>query len=145
MPYIEQYLRQCLNAGAKPTSAGTLNYVVTKAVVDFVKDAGLSYDTINTVVGVLEAAKMEFYRRLAVPYEDEKRAINGDVYRVNVTACVECHIAFRNFHSYDAHVLARHATDPEAARILAGIPHPAISEPQQRVIHEEELRWRRSI
>ena len=29
----------------------------------------------------LECAKLELYRRLAAPYEDEKRKETGDVYR----------------------------------------------------------------
>jgi hypothetical protein len=41
---------------------------------------GQSYSIINDIVGVLECAKMEFYRRVAVPYEDKKRTENGDVY-----------------------------------------------------------------
>ena len=32
------------------------------------------------MVGVLECAKLELYRRMAAPYEDEKIEDNGDVY-----------------------------------------------------------------
>ena len=35
---------------------------------------------INELVGVLECAKIELYRRIAAPYEDDKSRINGDVY-----------------------------------------------------------------
>jgi hypothetical protein len=41
---------------------------------------GLSYQTINDIVGALEGAKLEFYRRVAVPYEDKKIIENGDVF-----------------------------------------------------------------
>jgi hypothetical protein len=38
------------------------------------------YRRINEVMGALECAKQEFYRRVAVPYEDKKIKENGDVY-----------------------------------------------------------------
>jgi len=41
---------------------------------------GLSYTQINAVIGVLECAKMELYRRIAAPYEDKKSRESGDVY-----------------------------------------------------------------
>jgi hypothetical protein len=31
------------------------------------------------VLGAMEAAKLEFYRRIVSPYEDEKIALHGDV------------------------------------------------------------------
>jgi hypothetical protein len=49
------------------------------AYMDYQK---LSYQTINDIVGALEGAKLEFYRRVAVPYEESKRRINGDVYPI---------------------------------------------------------------
>ena len=41
---------------------------------------GRSYATFNEVVGVLECAKQEFYRRVVAGYEQEKFVANGDVY-----------------------------------------------------------------
>jgi hypothetical protein len=32
------------------------------------------------LVGVLECAKQELYRRILIPYEDAKIELNGDVY-----------------------------------------------------------------
>ena len=58
---------------------GNLNYFITK-VVNSVWQAEPRYTTIATVTGVLENVKQEFYRRVAVPYEDGKIAENGDVY-----------------------------------------------------------------
>jgi len=64
-----------------PESAGDLNYLFTKLIQEYIDErGGLSYAIINEVVGVLECAKLELYRRLAAPYEDEKRELNGDVY-----------------------------------------------------------------
>ncbi|WP_439397023.1 DUF6899 family protein [Bradyrhizobium sp. PMVTL-01] len=34
----------------------------------------------NDVLGALDGAKAEFYRRVAAPYEDAKIADSGDVY-----------------------------------------------------------------
>ena len=42
----------------------------------------MRYQTLNAIVGSLECCKLEVYRRLASPYEDEKITKNGDVYDV---------------------------------------------------------------
>ena len=39
----------------------------------------VSYQTYNDIVGVLDCAKMEIYRRLVAKYEDAKVEENGDV------------------------------------------------------------------
>ena len=61
-------------------TAGELNFIVTRILNRYVEQKGLSYQTINDIVGALEGSKMEFYRRVAVPYEQGKIEINGDVY-----------------------------------------------------------------
>ncbi len=63
-------------------SAGELNYLITKLCIEYMSDNGKSYQHINDVVGALEGAKIEFYRRYAAPYEDTKIIENGDVYSV---------------------------------------------------------------
>jgi len=55
---------------------GELNYVVTKM---FKEIYPLRYFHINRAVGVLECIKLEFYRRIAGPYEDKKIKNCGDV------------------------------------------------------------------
>ena len=40
------------------------------------------YSKINALIGVLECAKLELYRRVAAPYENDKIDENGDVYGV---------------------------------------------------------------
>jgi ribosomal protein S3AE len=55
---------------------GELNYVVTKMLKEIYP---LRYFHINKAVGVLECAKLEFYRRVAAPYEDTKIKESGDV------------------------------------------------------------------
>ena len=59
---------------------GELNYLVTQLCIDYLVLHGKSYQTINDIVGALEGAKLEFYRRIAAPYEDTKVQENGDVY-----------------------------------------------------------------
>jgi broad-specificity NMP kinase len=86
MPYIAQKRRkffdQLLNHSqlCNILSPGDLNYVITKIVHQYVYGVnGLSYSSINEVIGVLECTKQELYRRLAGPYEDRKIKENGDV------------------------------------------------------------------
>jgi hypothetical protein len=82
MPYIDNKARQRLDKGGQPETPGELNYVISRAVDDYlVRKGGLRYAHLNEVVGVLECAKLELYRRVAAPYEDEKIAEAGDVYR----------------------------------------------------------------
>ena len=55
---------------------GQLNYISTRIL----KEAyPLRYFNINRAVGVLECCKLEYYRRVAAPYEDTKIEQNGDV------------------------------------------------------------------
>ena len=79
MPYIKDDAKDSVNMiGAR--TPGELNYELTTMLIGYVNKRGLSYQTINDVVGALEGAKMEFYRRVAAPYEDKKILENGDVY-----------------------------------------------------------------
>jgi len=80
MPYIKQSHRQHIEDGGSPVASGELNYVITCAVVQWLAVNGLSYATINAAMGAMESAKQEFYRRVAVPYENKKIIENGDVY-----------------------------------------------------------------
>jgi len=55
---------------------GELNYVVTKILKGVYP---LKYYHLNKAIGVLECIKLEFYRRVAAPYEDTKIEESGDV------------------------------------------------------------------
>ena len=82
MPYIDGHARQRIDAGGAPETAGELNYAITRLVDDYlIRRGGIRYAHLNEVVGALECAKLELYRRLAAPYEDEKLRATGDVYR----------------------------------------------------------------
>jgi hypothetical protein len=78
MPYVTEQIRDELLA-RMPEAAGELNYEITGLINIYIKEKGLNYQTINDVLGVLEGAKLELYRRVAAPYEDTKIAQNGDV------------------------------------------------------------------
>ena len=61
--------------------AGVLNYCITALFNEVLKTKGVNYRNINELIGVLECAKLELYRRVASPYEDEKIQSNGDVFQ----------------------------------------------------------------
>jgi len=82
MPYIEEEARKRIDGGGHPETPGELNYALTRLADDYLaRRGGLRYAVLNEVVGALECAKLELYRRVAAPYEDGKRASAGDVYR----------------------------------------------------------------
>ena len=91
MPYIAQDKRLMLEHALATLAAsiiveepknqaGVLNYCITALLNEVLKTNGMSYQNINELIGVLECAKLELYRRVARPYEDEKIHSNGDVY-----------------------------------------------------------------
>jgi len=59
---------------------GEFNYLVSSAISQLLKDKGLNYKNCNGVIGSLECVKLELYRKVIAPYEDEKITENGDVY-----------------------------------------------------------------
>lgn len=88
MPYITGAERARLDAASDAidavitdqTSAGELNYLVSRLARAYVAAKGLRYEHLNAVVGALESAKAEFQRRVVAPYEANKIVENGDVY-----------------------------------------------------------------
>lgn len=86
MPYIDKARRHEINRDIALVSVkgpGELNYLFTLLALDYIDANGNSYQHINDVIGALEGAKLEFYRRHAAPYEDTKIKQNGDVYGHN--------------------------------------------------------------
>jgi len=59
---------------------GNLNYIISTLISHLLETHGTSYTIGNNLVGVLECAKQELYRRILIPYEDAKLELNGDVY-----------------------------------------------------------------
>ena len=59
---------------------GDLNYLISAIIDQTLSRQGVRYQNLNAIIGALECAKLELYRRVAAPYEDVKIAENGDVY-----------------------------------------------------------------
>lgn len=83
MPYIREHLRQEMDEAhnlqqVHAFDSGSLNYVITKLVHKYLGPSP-NYMELNSVIGVLECAKLELYRRVVAPYEDKKIKENGDV------------------------------------------------------------------
>ncbi len=84
MPYIKQEDRTRFEhwlRGASlspPKTAGELNYLITRLCHIFLA-TDAKYQDYNDVMGALEGAKLEFYRRHVAPYENKKIEENGDV------------------------------------------------------------------
>lgn len=85
MPYIPPKRRLNLLPAAKVENIGELNFLMTQLAIKFIKDYGLNYDKINAVMGCFTCASLEFYDRVARPYEDKKIKKNGDVYPHTIT------------------------------------------------------------
>lgn len=83
MPYIQNKDRFQLKPytiGRGAETQGELNFQITELIKDYMTRHILCYATINDILGACEGAKLEFYRRVAAPYEDKKIKENGDVY-----------------------------------------------------------------
>lgn len=84
MPYGTKEKRAEISKGRRPRrvpdNPGELNFRFTEVLLEYLTARGLSYQTINDIVGALEGAKVEFQRRVVGIYEDKKIFENGDVY-----------------------------------------------------------------
>ncbi len=87
MPYIQQEQRKkweklideitsIINKLPDDKKEGDINYLITSILK---KSYSPGYFNYNRLVGVLECIKLEMYRRVIGPYEDEKIKENGDV------------------------------------------------------------------
>jgi len=85
MPYIKteekvKFARSLSEINHEMKHVGELNYCITKLAHSFLYMKGFpKYSDYNEIIGVLESAKLEFYRRQVSVYEDEKIKENGDV------------------------------------------------------------------
>lgn len=87
MPYITEERREKLKTEITKKlnyeqiqTAGELNYAFTIIMLEYIRRRGKTYQTLNDVLGALEGAKLEIYRRVAAPFEDQKAQENGDVF-----------------------------------------------------------------
>lgn len=96
MPYITKNYREELEplidalaakvkeihaANPQQTRDGLLNFSFTEIIGAVFPNA--RYTDMNEVVGMLECCKLEYYRKVASPYEDKKEAENGKVRNFN--------------------------------------------------------------
>ena len=91
MPYIseedrEKFRESCLDSllneileTVDEVGKGGLNYVITKACLKYLERAGMCYDALSDVCGVLEDVVGEIRRRALFTYEDQKIIENGDL------------------------------------------------------------------
>lgn len=80
-PSIESVLnalRELESDGSKNNFEGNLNYVISTLLFRIYSGGG--YRAVNDAMGVLSSVQAEFYRRVAVPYENQKAFENGDVF-----------------------------------------------------------------
>jgi len=75
---IPELVDVVLASGTNPAS--NMNYLIAKISDEIVMRRGERYGLYNSLIGALECYKLEIYRRMIAPYEDEKIISNGDVY-----------------------------------------------------------------
>jgi hypothetical protein len=83
MPYIKQEQRKEIQPLAEKLAGlcdtpGKFNFAVSTMLLKLLS-FDMSYDVLNGFIGVLECIKLELYRRVVSPYEDQKIGINGDI------------------------------------------------------------------
>jgi hypothetical protein len=82
MPYIKDADRNRLHkyeGWLMPETAGDMNYLFTVIAHNYWNRNGQNYQAFNDIIGALEGAKLELYRRKVAPYEDVKIKENGDI------------------------------------------------------------------
>lgn len=85
MPYInrkerEEILKDSKLDISRIDNAGKLNYAITELLDFYLHINGKNYQSLNDMIGALEGAKLELYRRKISDFEDQKIKSNGDVY-----------------------------------------------------------------
>lgn len=93
MPYIKKWQRGLYEEKVKDLAhtvkvntksdpmlrAGHLNYVITTLLLGAIPTPR-RYADYNEIIGLLECAKQEMYRKAVAAYEDEKIKEEGDVF-----------------------------------------------------------------
>lgn len=84
MPYIKKndrdvIYKQGLLDPEMITSAGELNYVFSIIMQKYIESKGERYQNYNDIMGAIEGAKLELYRRHIGPYENNAINKNGDI------------------------------------------------------------------
>jgi hypothetical protein len=93
MPYISQIKRENLNnkmhnlteyLESNDVNIGEMNFIISNILNIYIqktkKQDIFNYNICNNLIGVLECAKLELYRKVISKYEDDKILENGDLY-----------------------------------------------------------------
>jgi len=88
MPYIRSEYRKELDRVIEHLQSccleiGDWNYLITRLLHRRLERNGVSYKTLNDNIGILECAKLEMYRTLVAPYEDNKKFENGFISKLD--------------------------------------------------------------
>jgi len=85
MPYIKsedrtnfKYLVKEIKT-SPPETAGELQYLIAVLIKEMFANSDMRYQNCNDILGALNGANLEFYRRYVAPYEDQCIFDNGDV------------------------------------------------------------------
>ncbi|MFP4084253.1 MAG: DUF6899 family protein [Desulfonatronovibrio sp.] len=84
MPYITQDRRAVFDEvlqelAENVQNQGELNYCIYKLSRLIINRTGKSYASLSMCSSAMEHAKLEWYRKVLSPYEDEKILENGDI------------------------------------------------------------------
>ncbi len=84
MPYIPQERREVFDEALQELARevkneGELNYCIYKLSKLVIQRVGESYENLSMCSGAMEHAKLEWYRRVLGPYEDQKIQEKGDI------------------------------------------------------------------
>jgi hypothetical protein len=91
MPYISKLKREELDKKIEQLllnidqlNVGELNYTISNIINYYIRIKSdhkeFNYELCNSLIGVLECAKLELYRKVVSPYEDKKIKENGKLY-----------------------------------------------------------------
>lgn len=85
MPYLKKLDRDRIITNLRHcqvSNVGELNFAINHLVMKLLSNyAQLGYGELNDVIGAMESSKLEFYRRIVVPYEQGKIRDNGDCFQ----------------------------------------------------------------
>lgn len=85
MPYLPSSQKERIDRGlialnlSELKDSGALNYAIHQVVSQYISENKENYQVYNDIIGALECAKMELYRRLISDYENKKILLNKDV------------------------------------------------------------------
>jgi hypothetical protein len=85
MPHVKDFEsieEELSDAALTNMNGGILNAHITAICKIYLQQGAMNYERINTVIGALSGATLEFYRLVAAPYEDKKRKENGDAWKL---------------------------------------------------------------